>query len=136
SLSAVPVAKHEDKMERDYWHTASRSASKLETPEAVGKRAAERTLRRLNPRKVATQKAPVLFEPRTARALLGELFEATSGSAIHRHASFLAGKLGEKIAADSVTVIDDSTLPGLFGTTPFDDEGVACRRTVVVGNGG
>lgn len=134
-LSTSPVAKQNGSMERDYWYTSARAASKLESPEEVGRRAAERAVRRLNPRKIATQKAVIVFEPRTARALLGDLFDAVNGGAIYRHASFLAGKLGEKIAADSLTVIDDPTLPGLFGSQPFDDEGVICRRTVVVEKG-
>lgn len=134
-LSVSPVAKDGDSMERDYWYSAARAFAKLETPEYVGRRAAERALRRLHPRKAATQKAAVIFEPRTAQALLGDLFDAVNGSAIYKHASFLTGKLGEKIAADSLTVIDDATIPGLFGTCPFDDEGVTSRRTVVVENG-
>jgi len=76
-----------------------------------------------------------VFEPRTAQALLGDLFDAVSGSAIYRQASFLAGKLGERIASDALTIIDDATMPGLFGSSPFDDEGVAARRTVVVERG-
>ena len=132
SLGASPVAKQGESMERDYWHTSSRKASRLEPAAQVGATAAARAVRRLNPRKIATQKAPIVFEPRTARALLGEIFEALNGGAIWRHASFLAGKLGEKIAADRITIIDDATLPGLFGTSPFDDEGVACRRTPVI----
>ena len=135
SLSVVPVAKQESGMERDYWHTSARSASRLETPESVGRTAAQRAIRRLNARKVPTQKVPVIFEPRTAGSLLGDIFGAVNGSAIYRHASFLAGKLGEKIASTSLTVVDDATIPGLFGTTPFDDEGVASRRTVVIERG-
>jgi len=92
-------------------------------------------VRRLNARKIATRKAPILFEPRTARSLLGDLFDAVNGGAIYRHASFLAGKLGEKIASAALTVIDDPTMPGLFGTSPFDDEGVRSRRTVVIERG-
>ncbi len=134
-LSVVPVARDNGSMERDYWHTAARAAAGLESAEEVGRRAAERVLRRLNPRKVPTQKAPVVFEPRTARSLLGELFDAINGSAIYRHASFLAGRLGEKIASEALTIVDDSTIPGLFGSSPFDDEGVAARRTVVVEHG-
>ncbi|HSP68284.1 MAG TPA: metallopeptidase TldD-related protein, partial [Bryobacteraceae bacterium] len=134
-LSVVPVAKQNGSMERDYWHTAARQASRLESPEEVGRRAAERALRRLNPRKVPTQKVPVIFEPRTARSLLGDLFDAVNGGAIYRHASFLAGQLGEKIASEALTVIDDATMPGLFGSSPFDDEGVASRRTVVIERG-
>ena len=68
-------------------------------------------------------------------ALLGELFDAVNGGAIYRHASFLAGKLGEKVASEALTIIDDATMPGLFGSTPFDDEGVRSRRTVVIDRG-
>ena len=78
---------------------------------------------------------PVIFEPRTARSLLDNIFEAVHGTSVYRHESFLAGKLGEKVASDKLTVIDDATMPGLFGTTPFDDEGVPSRRTVVIENG-
>ena len=134
-LSVVPVAKHNGSMERDYWHTVARAAAGLESAEEVGRKAAERALRRLNPRKPPTQKVPVIFEPRTARALLGDLFDAVNGGSIYRHASFLAGKLGEKIASETLTVIDDATMPGLFGSSPFDDEGVASRRTPVIERG-
>ncbi len=132
SLGAFPVAKQENSMEKDYWHSSSRKASGLEPAILVGQKAAARALRRLNPRKIPTTKAPIVFEPRTARSLLSEIFDAVNGGAIWRHASFLAGKLGETIAGDNITVIDDATIPGLFGTAPFDDEGLPCRRTVVI----
>jgi PmbA protein len=135
SLSASPVAKENGSMERDYWHSAARAAAGLESAQEVGRRAAERAVRRLNPRKVATQKVAVVFEPRTARSLLSELFSAFSGSAVYRQASFLAGKAGERVASELLTVIDDATMPGLFGTVPFDDEGVRSRRTVVIERG-
>jgi PmbA protein len=135
SLSTVPVAKDGDSMERDYWYTMARGFSGLEAPEAVGRKAAQRALRRLNPVKVATQKVPVIFDQTAARSLLDNLFEAVHGMSIYRHESFLAGKLGEKVASDSFTLIDDGTLPGLFGTSPFDDEGVPSRRTMVIDRG-
>ena len=79
---------------------------------------------------------PVVFEPRTARSLLDNIFEAVHGMSIYRQASFLAGKLGEKVASRRTSPsIDDGTIPGLFGTSPFDDEGVASRRTVVIERG-
>lgn len=131
-ISVMPVAKQNGSMERDYWSSSARAAARVESPETVGKRAAERALRRLNPRKVATQKAAVIFDPQTARSLLGDLFDAVNGSAVYRGASFLAGKLGEKIGSDLLTVVDDAILPGLFGSAPFDDEGVRARRTVVI----
>ncbi|MBM3725707.1 MAG: TldD/PmbA family protein [Acidobacteria bacterium] len=135
SMSAVPVARQGETMERDYWYTVARSASRLEPAAEVGRRAAERVLRRLGARKVPTQKAPIVFEPRTARSLLGHIFEAVDGDSVYRQASFLAASLGERVAAEGVTLIDDGTLPGLFGTSPFDDEGVPTRRTLVIENG-
>ncbi|HYL78761.1 MAG TPA: TldD/PmbA family protein [Bryobacteraceae bacterium] len=135
SLSTTPVAREGDSMERDYWYSSARTPAKLEKPADIGRRAAERTLRRLGARKVSTQKVPVVFDPLTARTLLGNIFEAVEGDAIYRGASFLVGKLGERIAAENVTVIDDGTMPGLFGTSPFDDEGVPSRRTVVIDRG-
>ena len=112
----------------------------LESPEAVGKEAARRTLRRLGARRVPTQRVPIVFAPETARTLIGSVFEAASGDAIWRSASFLAGKLGEPIAAPGLTIVDDNTMllptgAGGFGTSPFDDEGLPSRRTVVVENG-
>jgi PmbA protein len=135
SLSASPVARDGESMERDYWYTLARDPLALQSPEEVGRIAARRTLRRLNPVKVATQKVPVVFEPRTARSLLDSIFDAVHGTAIYRQESFLAGKLGEQVAHDQVTVVDDGTIPGRFGTSPFDDEGVPSRRTLVIERG-
>jgi PmbA protein len=142
SLVAVPVARDAGsngdgpgRMERDYWYTSARNPDQLDSPESVGRIAAERTLRRLGARKVPTQKAAVVFEPRMAQRLIGEIFGAVSGDSVYRNASFLAGKLGERIASENVTIIDDGTIPGLWGTSPFDDEGVPSRRTVVVEKG-
>jgi PmbA protein len=142
SLSVVPVAVPDTNtetgslgMERDYWYTVSRRFAGLDAPEDVGRIAAERTVRRLGARKVDTCRVPVVFDQRTALSLLGSLLEALNGDSIYRGASFLAGKLGEKIAAETVTIVDDGTLPGGFGSAPFDDEGVRMDRNVVVERG-
>ncbi len=135
SLSAVPVAKDNGAMERDYWYAIARGPHALESPEYIGRKAAERALRRLGARKVATRKAPIVFEPRTARSLLGDIFDSVAGDSIYQQASFLAGKLGQQVASSVLTVVDDATIPGLFGSRPFDDEGVRSRRTVIIGNG-
>lgn len=135
SLSAVPVASQDGAMERDYWYTSGRGPSQLDTPENVGVIAAQRTLRRLGARKVPTQKVPIVFEPRIARQLLGHIGEAVDGDSIYRDSSFLAGKLGERVASENVTIIDDGTMPGLWGTAPFDAEGIPTRRTVVIEKG-
>lgn len=135
SLSATPVARQGEEMERDYWHSISRSWAGLESPEYVGAKAAERTLRRLGARKIETCKATIVFEPRVAKSLLGHIFEAVSGESIYRKSSFLLDKLEQAIAAPAVTLVDDATMPGRFGASPFDDEGVPSRRTVVIQNG-
>jgi PmbA protein len=135
SLSTVPVAKDGESMERDYWYTIARGFDGLEPADEVGRTAAARALRRLNAVKVDTQKVPIVFDPNAARTLLDNLFDAVHGMAIYRHESFLAGKLGEQVASENVTVVDDATIPGLFGTSPFDDEGVPSRRTVVIDRG-
>jgi len=135
SISTSPVARQGETMERDYWYSSARSHSQLDTPAAVGRRAAERTVRRLGARKIPTQNVPVIFDSVTARSLIGNIFEAVEGNSIYRKASFLAGKLGERVASENVTVIDDGSIPGLFGTAPFDDEGVPSRRTMVIDRG-
>ena len=137
-VSAAPVAMDANgTMQRDGWWSSARCLAHLESPESIGKEAARRALRRLGARRVATQRVPIVFAPEVARSLVGSIFEAASGDAIWRSASFLAGKLGEKIAATNLTIIDDHTmlLPsgmGGFGTSPFDGEGLPSRRTVVV----
>jgi PmbA protein len=140
-VAAAPLAMDANgKMQRDGWWSSARRLELLESPEAVGAEAARRTLRRLGARRVPTQHVPIVFAPETARTLIGSVFEAASGDAIWRGASFLAGKLGETIGAASLTIVDDNTmlLPsgvGGFGSTPFDDEGLPSQRTVVVENG-
>jgi len=140
-VSAAPLAKEENgQMQRDGWWSSARSFALLETPEAVGAEAARRTLRRLGARRVQTQQVPIVFAPEVARSLIGSVFEAASGDAIWRHASFLAGKLGETIGASTLTIIDDNLMllptgAGGFGSSPFDGEGLPSRRTVVVEKG-
>jgi len=136
SVAAVPVAQDESGgRQRDYWFSVARTLAKLEAPEEVGRRAAQRTLRRLGARKVKTVQAPVVFDPLVARSLLDHIFEAVNGDSVYRGASFLAGKLGERVAGANLNVIDDGTLRGGFGSSPFDGEGVPTRRTVVIENG-
>jgi len=122
-------------MQRDYWYSVARRADMLENPEAVGRKAAERTLRKLGARKMATCQVPVIFDPETARSLVSHIFEAVRGDAIYRSASFLTGKLNQQIAQDRVTIFDDGLRTGGFGTRPFDDEGIPASVTPVIENG-
>src|SRR5580765_3966826 len=136
SVAAVPIAQTEDgAMQRDYWYSVARTLTKLDAPEKVGRIAAERTLRRLGAKKVKTAKVPIVFDPMVSTSILEHIFEGINGDSVYRGASFLAGKLGQKIAGDNVTVIDDGTIPGGFGTSPFDGEGIPTRRTIVIENG-
>ncbi len=136
SVSAVPIAQVEGSaMQRDYWYSVAMTLMKLESPEEVGRIAAKRTLRRLGARKVKTTKVPIVFENTVSGSLVGHIFEAVNGDSVYREASYLAGKLNERIAGDNINIVDDGTLPGLFGTSPFDSEGVPSRKTVVVENG-
>ena len=136
SVAVVPIAQDEQgSMQRDYWYSVARSLAKLDSAQKVGKEAARRTLRRLGARKVKTAHVPVILDPMVASSMLEHIFEGVNGDSVYRGASFLAGKLGEKIAGPNVTVIDDGTMVGGFGTTPFDGEGIPTRRTVVIENG-
>ncbi len=116
-------------MQRDYWYSVGRRAAGLEAPESVGRKAAERALRKLGARKIRTCRVPVVFDPETARSLLGHVFEAVRGDAVYRGASFLTRKLGARVASEAVTILDDGLRSGGFGTRPFDDEGVPASVT-------
>src|SRR6478609_8332760 len=136
SVAAVPIAQTDaGAMQRDYWFSGARNLGRRDSPEKVGRIAAQRTLRRLGARKAKTAQVPVIFDPMVSTSILEHIFEGVNGDSVYRGASFLAGKLGQKIAGDNVTVIDDGTIPGGFGTSPFDGEGIPTRRTVVIENG-
>jgi PmbA protein len=135
SVAVVPIAQDDKGMQRDYWYSVARSLAKLDSAEQVGKEAARRTLRRLGARKVKTAHVPVVLDPMVAGSILGHIFEGVNGDSVYRGESFLAGKLGEKIAGPNVTIVDDGTMPGGFGTSPFDGEGIPTRRTLVIENG-
>src|SRR5271170_7543786 len=108
SVAVVPIAQTEDgAMQRDYWYSVARTLKKLDSPEQVGRIAAERTLRRLGARKVKTARVPVVLDPMVSTSILEHIFEGVNGDSVYRGASFLAGKLGQKIAGDNVTIIDD-----------------------------
>jgi PmbA protein len=134
SLASVPVAAEDGKMQRDYWYDVRRKLSELDSPEEIGITAARRTLRKLGSRSVPTQAVPVVLEPNMARDLLGDIFSAASGESIFRKASFLVGQLGEQIASQRLTVIDEVSGRGArarvrsMARTPT-------RRTVVINRG-
>jgi len=131
-LSVSPVATRDGTMQRDSWYTAHRKLGALDPPAEVGREAARRAVRRLGARRVPTGEYPVVFDPEPAASLLRHLAGAIAGPALYRRASFLLGRLGESIASPQVTVEDDPLRPAAPGSRPFDAEGVASRRLVVV----
>ncbi|HTO69154.1 MAG TPA: TldD/PmbA family protein [Myxococcota bacterium] len=122
-------------MQRDAWYSSARSWGALDSAASVGRRAAERALRRLGARRVPTCEVPVVFDPTTAPSLLRQLAGCASGYAIYRGASFLAGRLGQTIASPAVTIVDDARLRGGLGSRPFDGDGLPTRRNVLVDRG-
>jgi PmbA protein len=135
SLFCEPLARNGGGMQRDYWMTTARRLAGLEAADRVGRRAAERALRRLGARPVTTCEVPVVFDPLTAPSLLRHLAACLNGYAIYRGTSYLAERLGERIASELVTVIDDGRLPGGLGSKPFDGEGLPTRRNVLLDAG-
>lgn len=137
SLSVSPIALDSQNggMQRDYWYSVKRKFHELDSPEKIGQEAARRTVRRLGSRAITTQEVPVIFDPETAKGLLGHISSAVSGYSLYKGASFLLGQLGKSIASDLVTVIDDGRLAGGLGSRPFDGEGLPTRKTMVVDKG-
>ncbi len=124
----------DDRVE-DSWSSSKRRYRDLASPEEIARMAVARTVRQLNPRKVATQRVPVIFEPTQTAWLMGFLFSCVSGVAVYQRASFLADRLGQRVGNERVTVIDDALLPGGLGSRPFDSDGLPSGRHVVVDRG-
>ncbi|WP_437993212.1 TldD/PmbA family protein [Sorangium sp. So ce145] len=135
-LVVSPIADDSgDKKRRGFYFTGRRHLADLDAPDAVGREAARRTLRKLGARKVATCEAPVVFDPDVARSMLGLLGSCIMGSSIWRKSSYLVGREGTRIASDLITVVDDPLIPRAPGSRPFDGEGLLARRNVVVEQG-
>ena len=115
AVSPVAVDPASGAMQRDAWYDVQRKFIKLETPEAIGIEAAKRTVRRLGARKIATKRVPVIFDRETAGSLLGNLCSAASGYGLYKGASYLAGQLGQQVAPDWITVVDDGRKIGGLG---------------------
>lgn len=134
-FTCAVIAGSGDAMQSEHWYSLARCRDDLESPEEVGRRAAERAIRRLSPRRLKTERVPVLFAPETARGLLGHFVAAIRGSALYRDASFLVGKRGEPVFAPSVRIVEEPHEPRAMGSTAFDGEGVATRPRAVVEGG-
>jgi len=124
-----------DDLVEDFWFSSKVHLSDLASPEEIARTAVARTVRHLKPRKIRTQRVPVIFDPLMTSSLLGFLCGCLTGTAVYQKSTFLADRLGQRIGTEALTIIDDGLLPRRLGSSPFDAEGVPSRRTVVVENG-
>lgn len=135
SLSCSVIAESGDSMQRDYWYSTARAQADLEPAQAVGRRAGERTVRRLGARRVKTGRVPVLFEAGVAAGLLAHFVSAISGGSLYRKSSFLLDSLGKPVFAPHIRIAEQPHLPRGLASAPFDNEGVATRTRDVVTDG-
>ncbi|MBH62827.1 MAG: modulator protein [Alphaproteobacteria bacterium] len=131
SISSAVVAGEGTEMERDYDYSLSRHLSDLEDPALVGRRAGERTVKRLNPRKAETAQVPVIFDPRISGGILGHFASAVTGPAVARGTSFLKDHMDQQVFSPNITLIDDPHRLRGLASKPFDGEGVSNQETVL-----
>jgi len=135
SLSCSVIAGQDDAMERDYWYSVARRAGDLLGARQVGRIAAERTVRRLGSRQIATMQAPVLFDASVASSLLGHFVGAVSGGSLYRKSSFLLDQLDQQVFSPHINIADIPDIPRGLASGVFDDEGVRTQRRNLVENG-
>ena len=135
SASCTMIATSKQGMQRDYWYAVARDRQGLESAEAIGRRAGERTVARLDAKQVASCEVPVLFEASIASGLIGSFVGAVSGSALYRKASFLQDSIGETVFSPMVTIREDPAIRGGLASGPFDAEGVTTIARDVVKSG-
>ena len=135
SLSAAVLAGTGTGMERDYDYTGAVYAKDLMAPEAVGRSAGNRAVKRLNPRKVSSGQFPIVYDPRVARSLVSHFANGVNGAAIARSTSFLKDSMGKPVFGPGITIVDDPHRQRGLRSKPFDGEGVANMRRKVIDDG-
>ena len=135
ALSCVAIAGEGLAMERDYDGDSRTFQAELRSAQEIGRRAAERALERVNPRKPKTGAYPVLFDERISGSLIAHLLSAANGAAVARGASWLRGALGEEVLPPELSLIEDPHRPRISGSRPFDAEGLPTQRRAIVENG-
>jgi PmbA protein len=134
-LSCVVIAQEGKGMERDYWYDSKRDAADLQSALEIGRRAGERTVRRLNARRLGTRQCPVVYSAEVASSLLGHFTAAIRGGSLYRKSSFLLDSLGQQVFPDFVQIEEQPHLAKALGSAPFDGDGVANRRHHLVKDG-
>lgn len=135
SLSCSVIAEHQEQLERDYEYTVARDINQLAQPNWVGENAAQKAIARLQPQKLATQEAPVIFLNDVATGLISHLAAAISGGSLYRKASFLLDHLGKQVLPDWFEIVERPHLIGQLASTPFDSEGVRTQDMEIIRNG-
>jgi PmbA protein len=135
SLSCSVIAEQLGAMERDYWYSVAREAGDLKSASEVGRIAAERTVRRLGARQIATMQVPVLFDASVASGLLGSFVAAVSGGNLYRKSTFLLDHLDKTVFSSHIQIADIPDIPKGLASSPFDDEGVKTQRRNIIENG-
>jgi len=135
SLSCSVIGQEGDAMQRDYWYTVGRAAADLEAAEAVGQKAAQRTLGRLGARQISTREAPILFQSDVATSLLRSFTGAIRGAALYRKSSFLLDHLDKQVFPDFVHIHENPHLLKGLGSATFDGEGVATKAKDFISDG-
>jgi PmbA protein len=136
SLAVEPLAEDEGgKKRKGFWWTGDRFVGRLEDPEAIGREAARRTLNQLGARKVETCEAPIIFDSESGRSIVGTVFGVTNGAAFFRKSTYLVGREGTPVASALVTIVDDPLIPRAPGSRPFDGDGMATRKNVIINRG-
>jgi PmbA protein len=134
-ISCSVIAEDKDEMQRDYWYSTARDANDLLNADMVGKISGERSLRRLNPKKIKTCQVPVIFEAPLASGLIASLISAISGGNLYRKSSFLLDSLGKEIASPILNIVEDPFILKGLASSPFDNEGVQTKKRTLVENG-
>jgi PmbA protein len=135
SFSCSVLAGEGTAMERDYDFSSARHGADLERAADVGRRAGEKAVRRLNPRKVNSQSVPVVYDPRVSGGLVGHFAGAISGAAIARGTSFLKKAMGGEVFSRGISIVDDPHMKRGLRSKPFDGEGVKNRRMMLIEEG-
>ena len=135
TLSCVVLAGTGEDMQRDYWYTSSRDWRELQSGEDVGRESARRTIARLNPTKISTRRAPVLFVPEVARGFIGHFIAAIRGSSQYRQSSFLLNAIGQRVFPPGFSIAERPHIPKAMGSAPFDEEGVATHDRELIADG-
>lgn len=135
SLSVALIAEDSQGMQRDYWYDTVRCAADFTSAASIGRKAAQRTLARLDARRLSTRQCPVLFVPEVARGLIGHFLSAVSGGALYRRASFLVDHVGKQVLPDWLQIGERPHIRRGHGSTAFDGEGVATHDSELVTDG-